>query len=73
MVEMTDKMVHYLMLGVLKECYLAGMESISRGDLYNILGVDIGDDDPDELFVIDEKILEVEDEAIAAGLKNQFH
>ncbi len=73
MIDLTDKQVHYLMLGVLKECYQAGMESITRGDLYAILGVDIGDEDPNELFEIDQRILEVEDDVIEAGLQNQVH
>lgn len=73
MIDLTDKQVHYLMLGVLKECYQAGMESITRGDLYAILGVDIGDENPNELFEIDQRILEVEDDVIEAGLQNQVH
>lgn len=74
MIEMSDKMVHYLMLGILKECYEAGMDSITRGDLYAILGVEVdANEDPDEVFEIDEKILEVDDDIIRAGMLNRVH
>lgn len=72
--ELSDNQVHYLMLGVLKECYQAGMDSITRGDLYAILGVEVGaDEDPNEMFEIDARILEVDDDIIHAGIDNRVH
>lgn len=72
--ELSDRQVHYLMLGILKECYQAGMDSITRRELYDILGVEIGaDENPNEMFEIDEKIMEVDDAVIQSGLDNRVH
>jgi hypothetical protein len=68
-----DVVIHYLVLNVLKSWYLQGKTSATLHEIYDVLGVDYDIDEEDAAFDISERVREVEDQLIAAGLDGSVH
>jgi hypothetical protein len=58
---------------VLKSWYLQGKTSATLHEIYDVLGVDYDIDEEDAAFDISERVREVEDQLIAAGLDGSVH
>jgi|LauGreDrversion4_2_1035121.scaffolds.fasta_scaffold43915_3 hypothetical protein len=70
--EAPQNVVQYLILGLLKEWYSTGKTHASLHELYESLGVDYTDDEFNEHFEISQRVLEIEDELIQAGIGNHI-
>jgi hypothetical protein len=67
-----QNVVQYLILGLLKEWYSAGKTHASLHEIYESLGVDYTDNEFNEHFEISQRVLEIEDGLIQAGVGNHI-
>ena len=67
-----ENVVKYLILGLLREWYNVGKTHASLHELYDEMGVDYTPDEFNEHFEISQRVMDIEDELIRAGIANQI-